>query len=443
MTVSSGTNRQGRFRFIAADCPDRHVSSTLLSPRGAYPLSSWKPEKTAVAATHSIGTIEIGLETSNDPAWVIVSDRAGDARQAIALADAIGVPYRVMRAVPAGGSILHKSVPPGCPMDFLDDRQSSRFGPPWPQFFLTVGNWPTAVALWLRARAAPRTPVVLLGRPKPRQLDQFAAIVASSQYLVPPHPAIVQMTFPPRSDAALVDNISSAMADVIARMSAPITAVFIGGATASFRLDGRFAGQFANDLNAIHRRDGGSLYIVTSARTPADVTQMLRDRLVAEAELFEWRDHDQSRNPYAALLRLADRFVVTGDSVSMMIDAAAQRRPLAIAALPLRRDVKSAVATVRARLASRSIRSGGRACAVLIALHRLGIIGFSRDITAIHEALFCRGLATRFATEPFKQPVCGLPREMERVGMHVRRALRIAATQEFEQRQSFVEEAIR
>ena len=57
-----------------------------------------------------------------------------------------------------------------------------------------------------------------------------------------------------------------------------------------------------------------------------------RIELPAGARLYRW--HDGGANPYHALLGLADRFVVTGDSVSMMVEVARLGKPLAIFALP-------------------------------------------------------------------------------------------------------------
>ena len=48
------------------------------------------------------------------------------------------------------------------------------------------------------------------------------------------------------------------------------------------------------------------------------------------ALLYRWSAETSADNPYLALLAHADRFVVTGDSVSMMVEVASLGRPLAI-----------------------------------------------------------------------------------------------------------------
>ena len=84
------------------------------------------------------------------------------------------------------------------------------------------------------------------------------------------------------------------------------------------------------------------LYLTTSRRTSAAVMQALAAGLPDGAILHRWQADDPD-NPYLGLLGLADRFVVTGDSVSMMVEVARLGRPLAIFPLPTRRDVRAVV----------------------------------------------------------------------------------------------------
>jgi hypothetical protein len=62
--------------------------------------------------------------------------------------------------------------------------------------------------------------------------------------------------------------------------------------------------------------------------------------------LYRWRPEDPD-NPYLALLGRAERFAVTSDSVTMMVEVARLGRPLAIARLPGRRPWLRALARSR------------------------------------------------------------------------------------------------
>ncbi|MGH8548163.1 MAG: ELM1/GtrOC1 family putative glycosyltransferase, partial [Methylococcales bacterium] len=111
--------------------------------------------------------------------------------------------------------------------------------------------------------------------------------------------------------------------------------VLVGGPTPQVRLDRRVAAHLLAEVKALHGRIGGGLLVTTGPRTPADVTDFLREDLAGLPTFFHpWSAAD---NPYPAILRQADSFVVTSDSVSMVADAVWQGRPVWLLELPPRR----------------------------------------------------------------------------------------------------------
>ena len=107
-------------------------------------------------------------------------------------------------------------------------------------------------------------------------------------------------------------------------------------------------------MRELQAGDGGSLYLSTSRRTRPDVVAALEAGLPPGATLHRWTAGSSDDNPYLGLLAFADRFVVTGDSVSMMVEVASLGRPLAIFPLPVGRSLAD---RVRAGLAH--IGTGG------------------------------------------------------------------------------------
>jgi hypothetical protein len=107
------------------------------------------------------------------------------------------------------------------------------------------------------------------------------------------------------------------------------------------------------------------------------VADALAATLPAGARLFRW-SAEASDNPYPALLALADRFVVTGDSASMLVEVARLGRPLAIFELPAGRGARQLL--TRALLRARALWPA-----------RLGRP--QRDLTALHRVLYRLGLA--------------------------------------------------
>jgi hypothetical protein len=161
----------------------------------------------------------------------------------------------------------------------------------------------------------------------------------------------------------------------------------------------------------------GSLYVTTSRRTPAAVVEALAAELPASARLHRW--HGGGDNPYHALLGLADRFIVTGDSISMMVEVARLGKPLAIFVLPEDRGRLRLRSALGRRLAALEDGRAGLVLRLLSdALYRLRIAKYARDLSEIHRRLYARGLAVPLG-QPFQPPQSrpsdDLARAVERV----------------------------
>jgi hypothetical protein len=159
---------------------------------------------------------------------------------------------------------------------------------------------------------------------------------------------------------------------------------------------------------------GGTLYFSTSRRTSADIVSTLRAQLPESARIYEWQQ-DSTDNPYLALLEHADYFVVTGDSVSMMIEVADHGKPLAIFQLPA-----SWYGLIWQSFTSRlHAQPDNSTCNALFRwlgrlLYRSGLVGFTRDLTRIHNTLIDGGFAVRLG-ETLSKPSRALPDELGRI----------------------------
>jgi mitochondrial fission protein ELM1 len=109
--------------------------------------------------------------------------------------------------------------------------------------------------------------------------------------------------------------------------------VLLGGPTRGSDFGTEEATALLERLKALRASLGGSLVVVPSRRTPDDALAVFQQ--AADAGLWVWdRAGD---NPYVGVLALADRLVVTGDSVSMVSEALATRAPVEVFANGLRK----------------------------------------------------------------------------------------------------------
>ncbi len=346
--------------------------------------------------------------------WLVLSDKLGDNAQVRVLAEALGWPFEVRRLAMKPEYVLGKPRF-AASLHHLDRERSDPLEPPWPDLILTIGRRCAMAALWIRKQAHGRPKIVLVGRPK-RGLEAFDLIVAPPQFRMPEAANVVPLALPlMRADPAKVEAAATIWRDRLAAMARPLTAVLVGGATKPFRFDREVACELVAGLEALCARDGGSLYVTTSRRTPAEVVAALETRLPAGSAFHAWRP-EGGENPYFGLLACADRFVVTGDSVSMMVEVARLGRPLAIYDLPLAGDP---LVRLRHRLA-RVLSGEGAAGRVGGILQKRGLVGIARDLRGFHRHLYAAGLAVPFGA-PFRPPREIVEEEVERIAERVRR----------------------
>ncbi|MGH6875018.1 MAG: ELM1/GtrOC1 family putative glycosyltransferase, partial [Aestuariivirgaceae bacterium] len=80
---------------------------------------------------------------------------------------------------------------------------------------------------------------------------------------------------------------------------------------------------------------GGTLLAITSPRTGRAAEEALAAALKGHARCNFW-SQARGQNPYPGYLALADRFIVTSDSVSMITEAILTKKPVSVYRLPSR-----------------------------------------------------------------------------------------------------------
>lgn len=112
-----------------------------------------------------------------------------------------------------------------------------------------------------------------------------------------------------------------------AALPSPRTAVLVGGASRHARVDAATLSALLARLEAAMSREGGSVLLTASRRTPPALLPALR-AFAARWPGVGWLGADDGENPYPGLLAWADRIVCTADSVNMVSEACATSAPV-------------------------------------------------------------------------------------------------------------------
>ncbi|HEY3188841.1 MAG TPA: ELM1/GtrOC1 family putative glycosyltransferase, partial [Solirubrobacteraceae bacterium] len=255
--------------------------------------------------------------------WVLLGDKAGDNEQCLALAEALGWPHDV-KHLAYNRHFRRWNVRLGAALTSVDRERSDPLVPPWPDLVVGVGRRSVPVARWIRRQNADRTRLVQLGRPR-APLGWFDLVVTTPQYGLPARDNVVILALPPVR-RRLPEGAAAASWAALPR---PRIAVLVGGRGDPFTIDPVAAAHLGRSASALATRLGGSLLIATSRRTEPATVDALAANLHAPHVLQCWSP-EPTTNPYPVLLADADRFVVTGDSMSMLADAVATGKPVAL-----------------------------------------------------------------------------------------------------------------
>jgi len=351
--------------------------------------------------------------------WVVLGDKRGDNGQVETIVDAL--PWTVehkyvhMRPEFVLGKPRYRPS-----LDHLDLARSDSLAPPWPDLIITVGRRPSMAALWVREQSGGKTRIALVGKPSGHMLD-FALVIASAENQMPPLPNFLPTTLPlMRVQPDAVATEARAWRDRFSALRKPLIALLVGGETNPFVMNRAVAEKLVATARWVVNELGGTPYVTTSRRTTPEVVEVLRRDLPAQAVLYAWTP-DAGDNPYRALLGSADGFIVTADSVSMMVEVIYLRKPLAIFPLPggalgwldqYRRSLAHWL--FNPRLESPRDRWRHRLARGVYHLDVFKILSATRDFRAFHRLLVDKGLAV-WAGEAFRQPEAALPDDVGKV----------------------------
>lgn len=254
--------------------------------------------------------------------WILASPHSGDNTQLFALAENLGWDFEVKHLGYRPGHIFSRLLPNGSLLG-LDQLSRAQISEPYPTLIISAGHSTEAVALWVKKRANAK--LVYVGTPQ-ASLNVFDLIITTPQYGLPQRANILHLDLPMHKivPEKLV-QVKKQWQAKLGHLKRPYTAVLLGGASGPYGFGTEAALRLAEQIETIE----GSFIITTSARTPLATATALQNALTNPNYFHHWSTN-QAENPFLGFLSLADKFIVTGDSISMLSEAIATGKPVAM-----------------------------------------------------------------------------------------------------------------
>ncbi|HHA2759882.1 mitochondrial fission ELM1 family protein [Stenotrophomonas maltophilia] len=257
--------------------------------------------------------------------WTVTDGRAGNVRQAVALASAL-----------RQGTHRPLVLQPRAPWRWLSPRRLPGDVNGYGEAFATLAAEAPPLAIGCGRQAAGALRVL---RARGSQVVQILDPRIGARHwdvvVVPEHDALRGSNV-----LTLLGSLNPVDDDWLAwgraafagfsTLPGPRTALLVGGPTPLAPWDETAMVGVFRALAEQIRSEGGSLLATTSRRTPPALAEILRATF-ADLPHVIWGDGGDGTNPYGGLLGWANRVVVSPDSVNLLSEACATRMPVMVA----------------------------------------------------------------------------------------------------------------
>ena len=262
--------------------------------------------------------------------WVLLGPRTGDNNQALALAEALGLPFETKSLAYNRLQALSVWLPPTAAT--LDRESRERLRPPWPDLVIAIGRRSVPVARWIKRQNKGRTKLVRIGHPRidPRLFD---LVITTRQYPVPPGDNVLLLPLAMSRYSAPPEPTAAERAFLEERE--PYRLFAVGGPTKYWRMPEKLLIDAIANAEFLTNRTPFSVVVATSRRTPPGLVERI-SAIAGRAANLTLVDGPSPR--FGVLLNAAAQIFVTGDSVSMISEAVLTGKPVAI--IPIEQDEK-------------------------------------------------------------------------------------------------------
>ncbi|MCX8506391.1 MAG: mitochondrial fission ELM1 family protein [Alphaproteobacteria bacterium] len=330
--------------------------------------------------------------------WIMNDGKIGTLNQCLGLAEAVArqltdhaigldttiklinprLPWRRLPAKCWFLPLLAQSKAKNQAENYMADAEQSdhKLTPPWPDLIISCGRTTAAPTAEIRRRARGATVAVAVQDPRLASRHFDLVVVGSHDTVRGPKILVSDGALHRVTDEKLAEARQE-FAPLLAELPRPLVAVSLGGNNPHYRFGTSAAADLAERLIKL-AQNGCGLAITPSRRTAPEALSVLHSRLaqsLSPETYYLW--DGTGKNPYFGLLAYADHLVVTGDSVSMISEAAATGKPVHVYSLPHHHRaqwLKPILSMLKPKF-----MSGGKFVQFHQRFHELGI---SRDFTS-------------------------------------------------------------
>ncbi len=266
------------------------------------------------------------------PVWVLDDGRPGNTTQSLGVAEALGGPHRVVPVPLTRAAALPNGLRGASFLGVAAEGRAA-LSPPWPDLVLAAGRRLAPVSRRV-GRGGPTRRVHLMW-PGEGGAHAFDLVVVPAHDRAHPGPQVVAVVGTPhRMTPERLAAAAEAWRARLGRLPRPRWVVLLGGGRP---LTAPITDALLSRVAGLVDASGGSLLLSTSRRTPRPIAHRVATFMAhghRPGWHYDWHQHGAEANPYEGFLALADRVVVSGDSMAMLSEACGLSVPVFLFAPP-------------------------------------------------------------------------------------------------------------
>jgi len=266
--------------------------------------------------------------------WVFDDGRAGTFNQALAIAEALPFPFVIKKIEYTPFAKLPNFIRGKSKIGISENTIKAllKDSKKLPDIIITAGRRGAPLARYIRKLSHGKTKIIQIMYPGRIGLSDFALVVVPKHddLSIASKENVFEITGAPhRISEKVLHDATKKWHKTFAKYPRPLTAVIVGGSTKNRTFTNNMAQELTSGINTlIGKKSKGTILLTTSRRTGTSQENIIISNLPNAKYIYKWGD--KGDNPYFGFLALADRIVVTGDSVSMCSEACSTSVPVYI-----------------------------------------------------------------------------------------------------------------
>ena len=263
------------------------------------------------------------MDLIDQKSWILCDGKAGMMSQCIAVAELLELKPEIKIIDPR---FPWSKLPPSfwlAPFAAVDTESISLCAP-WPKILIASGRQTVALALAIKRASGGKTKLIQIQNPR-FGISKFDAIVAPKHDNLRGSNVISTIGSVHGITKIKLRLAANKFREMYKALPRPMIGILLGGPNKQYRMTSEQGFRLGQMLLRGVKGSGASLAITPSRRTQKDLVSSL----ICSLKEVNFRNWDgKGDNPYLGILALCDSFVVTGDSVNMISEAAATGKPV-------------------------------------------------------------------------------------------------------------------